>query len=96
MFEKLKQKLLEYKKDILSWLKRNPTALLLSILMLWFIDFDKDVLRLTATAIFYISLAVPVSGYVRWGLTKLELTTRDVATIYLAVSIIFAFVIYMK
>jgi len=96
ILDKIKNWFAAEKQNIVSYLKRNITAYLIAIFSLWFKDYCKDDLRLFLQGMFYISIAIPITGFVKWGLTKLELQTRDTAIIYFAVILIFAFCMFMK
>ena len=84
------------KQDVISYLKRNLGAYLVALACLWYINFDMEIIRLLTQGLFFISIAVPITGFAVWGLTKMKLDTSDVSRIYFAVALIFAFAMYMK
>ena len=86
----------EKKQDIFSYFKRNLGAYLVALFCLWYIGFDTDILKLLMQGLFFASIAIPTTGFVTWGLTKMKLDTSDVSRVYFAVMLVFAFAMYMK
>lgn len=96
IIDKIKNLFTKEKQSIYSYLKRNITVYTIAFLCLLYLGFEGDTINLFIQGLFYISIGVPITGFVKWSLTKLELQTRDTAIIYFAVSLIFAFCMFMK